>query len=244
MTSDEIVYQHRVLVLDHARESGNVTATCRVFGVSPKTFYKWRNRAAQYGLDALGPKDRRRPAMAKGTPTHVIEALLALTIAEPTIGCRQYSDHLDDRGFVASKTMAQKILVEHGLGKRHQHLARVAAIAALTSGLSTNAAREDTPFGFCHWASRPGELIAVDSFYIRNLKGIGNVYQLRAVDTFTRWAITWICVGPGNHQHSIRFLQLIRRQWGRLRWPISAVLSDNGPDHRLHPSPQPLARKP
>jgi len=97
VTSDEIVYQHRVRVLDHARESGNVTATCRVFGVSRKTFYKWRNRAAQYGLDALRPKDRRRPAMANGTPTHVIEALLTLTIAEPTIGCRQYSDRLDDR---------------------------------------------------------------------------------------------------------------------------------------------------
>jgi len=135
-------------------------------------------------------------------------------------------------GFVVSKTTVQKILVEHGLGKRHQRLARVAAIAAVTSGLSTDAAREDTPFGFCHWASRPGELVAVDSFYIGNLKGVGKVYQLSAVDTFTRWAITWICVGPVNHQHSIRFLQRIRRQWGRLGWPITAVLSDNGPEYK------------
>jgi len=226
------VYQHRVRVLDHAREIDNVAETCRVFGVSRKTFYKWRNRAARYGLEALRPKGRRPPAMPNATPTHVIEALLGLTVAEPTIGCRQYADRLEERGFVVSKTTVQKILVEHGLGKRHQRLARVAAIAALTSGVITDAGRDDEPFGFCHWAAGPGELVAVDSFYIGNLKGVGKVYQLTAVDTATRWVMVWICLGPVNHQLSIRFLARIRRQWSRLGWPIQAVLSDNGPEYR------------
>ena len=47
MTSEEIVYHQRVRMLAHAVETGNVTATCEVFGVSTKTFHKWRNVAAK-----------------------------------------------------------------------------------------------------------------------------------------------------------------------------------------------------
>lgn len=45
------------------------------------------------------------------------------------------------------------------------------------------------PFGFCHFAAAPGDLVALDSFYIGNLKGVGKVYQLTAVHTCARWAI-------------------------------------------------------
>lgn len=45
VTSEEIVYHQRVRMLAHAVETGNVTETCRVFGVSTKTFHKWRNVA-------------------------------------------------------------------------------------------------------------------------------------------------------------------------------------------------------
>lgn len=61
VTPGQIIYQRRVRVLDHARQNGNVSATCRLFGVSRKTFYQWRNTARDYGLDALMPKDRRPP---------------------------------------------------------------------------------------------------------------------------------------------------------------------------------------
>ena len=69
VTSDQIVYQQRVRALDHARNSGNVAATCRTFGISPKTFYKWRNTAAKYGLAAQMPKTKRQPATPNATPT-------------------------------------------------------------------------------------------------------------------------------------------------------------------------------
>src|SRR5436305_8776493 len=46
--------------------------------------------------------------------------------------------------------------------------------------------------------SRPGDLVALDSFYIWNLKGVGKVWQLTAVDTATRWAICEVFLGPSN----------------------------------------------
>ena len=69
-----------------------------------------------------------------------------------------------------------------------KRLARAAAIAAATTGLVTEAAREDEPFGFCLASGGPGELVCLDSFYIGKLKGVGKVYQLTAIDVFTRWA--------------------------------------------------------
>jgi integrase len=38
-------------------------------------------------------------------------------VVELTLGCRQYSDRVADRGYALSKTTVQKILVDHCLGR-------------------------------------------------------------------------------------------------------------------------------
>ena len=181
MTPAEIIYQRRIAVLEHAAKTGNVAETCRTFGISRTRYYQWKGVADRYGLDALVPKARRRPQMPEATPTHVVETLLTLAVVEPTIGCRQYADRLGDRGFSIAKSTVQKHLVAHGLGTRQQRLGRAAAITAATTGLSTEAAREAGPMGFCLATGGPGELVCLDSFYIGKLKGVGKVYQLTAV---------------------------------------------------------------
>ena len=208
-----------------------MAATCRTFGVSRTRFYEWRKLAERYGLEALMPKERRVPQMPNATPTWVVNELLTLAVTEPTIGCRQYADRLDDRGYRISKSTVQAILVRHGLGRRHQRVARAAAITMLTTGLITEAARDDEPFGFCHWAARPGDLVALDSFYIGNLKGVGKVYQLTAIDTATRWAFVMIVLGVPNGKVTARFLDQVIRRYRRLGVTIRAVLSDNGPEY-------------
>ena len=156
MTHTEIIYRRRLAVLALAKETGNVAAACRTFGISRTRYYEWKNRADRYGLEALMPKERRAPQMPSATPTHVVERLLTLAVLEPTIGCRQYADRLGDQGFVIAKSTVQKHLVAHGLGTRAKRLARAAAIAAATTGLVTEAARDDEPFGFCLASGGPG----------------------------------------------------------------------------------------
>ncbi len=230
MTRDEIIYHRRVRVLQHATATGNVSETCRVFGVSRTRYYEWRRLAERYGLEALMPKGRRRPQLPNATPTHVVTHLLTVAVAEPTLGCRQLADRLADAGYVVSKTTVQKLLVDAGMGRRSQRVARAAALAALVGGLVTEPVMEDV-FGFCHWAGRPGDLVAVDSFYIGHLKGVGKVYQLTAIDTATRWAVLQIVLGPVTAEHTRRFIDLVQRRFRRLGWPVGAVLSDNGPEY-------------
>jgi transposase InsO family protein len=232
VTPAEIIYQRRLAVLDHARKSKNVAATCRVFGVSRTRYYEWKGVADLYGLAALMPKARRSPQMPGATPTHVVEELLTLAVLEPTIGCRQYADRLGERGFSIAKSTVQKILVTHGLGRRNQRLARAAAIAAATTGLVTEAARKDEPFGFCLASGGPGELVCVDSFYIGNLKGVGKCYQLTAIDVFTRWAFVMIVLGPVTGAHSAAFVERLLAHYRRHGVRVRAVLSDNGPEYK------------
>ena len=65
----------------------------------------------------------------------------------------------------------------------------------------TEAARKDEPFGFCLATGGPGELVCVDRFYIGKLKGVGKVYQLTAIDVFTRWASWPSCSARSRHPH-------------------------------------------
>ena len=230
MTPAEIIYHRRVRLLELADELANVSAACRQMGISRTRYYEWRAIVARFGLAALMPKERRAPQLPNATPTHVVEELLTLAVLEPTLGCRQYADRLADRHYTIGKTTVQKHLVDHGLGRRAQRVARAAAITAATCGLSTEASRDGEPFGFCHYSPAPGHQVAMDSFYIGNLKGVGKVYQLTAIDVATRWAIMLIVIGPPTAGHTIRSIDHVIRTFRRLGVPVRAVLTDNGPE--------------
>jgi transposase InsO family protein len=243
VTPSEIIAHRRRRLLELADELGNVSEACRIMGVSRTRFYEWRNVAQEYGLEALVPKERRAPQMPNATPTWVVNELLTLAVTEPTIGCRQYADRLEGRGHSIGKSTVQDVLVRHGLGRRHQRVARAAALTALTSGLVTETAADDRMFGFCHWAARPGDLVAVDSFYIGNLKGVGKVYQLTAIDTATRWAIIMIVLGVPNGNTAARFLHHVIGRYRRLGVTVRCVLSDNGPEYKASTFTDALAKK-
>ena len=136
------------------------------------------------------------------------------------------------RDSAIAKSTVQKHLVAHGLGRRGQRLARAAAIAAATTGLVTEAARDDEPFGFCLATGGPGELVCLDSFYIGNLKGVGKVYQLTAIDVFTRWAFVMIILGPVTGSDTARFVDRLLHHYRKHGITVRAVLTDSGPEYQ------------
>lgn len=228
VTLDEIVYHRRVRVLDHAGQT-SVTEACRTFGISRTTYYRWADRARRYGLAALMPRGRRSPAMPNATPAHTVEIVLAEAVARPTLGARRLLEHLEERKVVLSASGVQKILLRHRLGNRAQRVAALAQITAAGTGLVTQAAKEG-PFGFCHFAARPGDLVALDSFYVGKLKGVGTVWQLTAVDTATRWAICRLFVGDKTAQAAADFVDHVLERLGEIGVELTGVLSDNGPE--------------
>ena len=234
MTPIDIVHQRRVAAVTHAAECGNVSETARIFGVSRKTVHQWRRLAESHGMEALRPKQRRRPAMPNATPTWVVDKLVQLAILEPTRGARHYADRLGSDGHQISKSGIQNLLNRHGLGKRSERVAAAARLALFSSGLVTDAGidtledRHDGPAGFSLWAGEPGYLVGLDCFYIGKLKGVGEVWQLTAVDTYSRAADVWITVGRPTAQATVRFIDVARRRWRNRGYRIQTFLTDNG----------------
>jgi transposase InsO family protein len=233
VTPLDIVHQRRVAVVNHAVDGGNVSETSRVFGVSRKSIHKWRKLAQTHGMEALRPKQHRQPVMPNATPTWVVDQLLRLAILEPTRGARFYAERLGADGFDISKSGVQNLLNRHHLGQRAQRVSAAARLALFTEGLVTDAGIDalddrDEPSGFCLHAPSPGFVVGLDCFYIGKLKGVGEVWQLTAVDTYTRISDVWITVGRPNANTTIKFLDIVRRRWRSRGYDITNVLTDNG----------------
>jgi transposase-like protein len=63
----------RSKILQHATgEHKNVSQTCRFFGISRKTYYKWANRWRTYGDAGLGDRARVARRFPRATPAAVV----------------------------------------------------------------------------------------------------------------------------------------------------------------------------
>jgi putative transposase len=77
----------RLQWMDHYSKHGNARLTCRYFGISPQTFYRWKNRFDLYDLKTL-EEESRRPHRARQpqTPVLVVERIQKLREQYPRWG--------------------------------------------------------------------------------------------------------------------------------------------------------------
>ena len=229
MTHEDIVYDRRVRLIEHAARINNVAEACRVFGVSRKTYYEWIKKAEQYGLSALLPKDRRKPHQPNAMSSEEVSVILAEAVARPTLGARSLLRHLKSRGVDRSASGVAKVLGRHHLGTAKQRVAALASLTATETGQLTEAAMQG-PFGFCMFAATPGEVVSLDTFYVGRLKGVGAVWQLTAVDVATRIAVVQLFVGDKTAAVAAGFLDHLRKALRKHGITLDGVLTDNGPE--------------
>lgn len=229
MTHEDIVYDRRVRLINYAAEINNVAEACRVFGVSRNTYYEWLKRAEQYGLSALLPKERRRPHQPNAMSSEEVAVILAEAVARPTLGPRSLLRHLKARGVNRSASGVAKVLRRHNLGTARQRVAALASLTAAETGQITEQALEG-PFGFCLYASTPGQVVALDTFYVGRLKGVGAVWQLTAVDVATRITVAQLVVGDKTATIAAAFLEHLKKALRKHGITLTGVLSDNGPE--------------
>lgn len=229
MTHEDIVYDRRVRLIEYAAKINNVAEACRVFGVSRKTYYEWIKRAEQYGLSALLPRERRKPHQPNAMTSEEVAVILSEAIARPTLGPKSLLRHLKTRGVDRSASGVAKVLRRHNLGTAKQRIIALASLTAAETGQVTERALEG-PFGFCLYASAPGEVVALDTFYVGRLKGVGAVWQLTAVDVATRLAVVQLVVGDKTAAVAAGFLEHLKKALRKHGITLSGVLSDNGPE--------------
>ncbi|MEQ4208873.1 DDE-type integrase/transposase/recombinase [Actinopolymorpha sp. B9G3] len=80
------------------------------------------------------------------------------------------------------------------------------------------------------YAAAPGQVVALDTFYVGRLKGIGAVWQLTAVDVATRTAVVELIVGDKTAAVAARFLDHLVKALRKHGITMAGVLTDNGPE--------------
>jgi transposase InsO family protein len=88
----------------------------------------------------------------------------------------------------------------------------------------------DGPSGFCHFAARPGDLVALDTFSVGKPEGIGPVWQLTAVDPATRHGIGTLAAGDKSARDAAGFVDHVAERLDGIGVELGRVLTDNGPE--------------
>jgi transposase InsO family protein len=107
----------RLQWMDHYHKHGNARFTCRYFGISPQTFYRWKNRFDRYDLTTLEEQSRRPHKVRKPeTPEETQERIRELRNRYPRWGKDKLVVLLRREGIKISASTVGRVI--HRLKKR------------------------------------------------------------------------------------------------------------------------------
>lgn len=235
MTTKDKIARRKLSLLELAQELSNVSRACKVMGYSRQQFYEIRRNFQTYGAEGLidrlpgakGPHPNRVPAAIE-------EAVLDHALAHPCHGSLRVEQELRLRGLQVSSGGIRGVWMRHGLLTRHERLLRLEKTTAersieLTEEQVQALERFSPEFRERHIeAPHTGALVAVDTFFVGTLKGVGKVYMQTAIDCHSRhaWARLYPSKLPVTAVHLMNgdVLPTFEDHGGR----IETVLSDNG----------------
>jgi len=235
MTTEKKVARRKLSLLELAADLGNVSKACRVMGYSRQQFYEIRRNFQTYGAEGLidrlpgarGPHPNRVAA-------EVEQAILDHALAHPCHGPMRVAQELVLRGIQVSSGGVRGVWQRHALLTKHDRLLRLEKATAerkltLSDDQVRLLERFSPEFRERHIeAPHTGALVAVDTFFVGALKGVGKVYLQTAIDCHSRHA--WARLYP--NKLPLTAVQLMNNDvlptFDAHDARIDAVLSDNG----------------
>ena len=226
--------EHRLSVLELAKELGNVAEACRRRGLDRTSFYEWKRRFQTQGFEGLKDLPPIHKSHPQTTPAETLERIKELALEHPAYGCNRIEAMLSLEGKRVSAITIQKILNDAGLGTKYD---RWLALEESNAGQAINLSAEQAAFieklNPCfrerHVESAgPGELLSADTFFVGNLKGIGKVYLHAVVDTYGSYAFGFLHVSKQPEAAVAVLHNDVLPFYAGLDLPVKAVLTDNG----------------
>ena len=191
----EKIARRKLSLLQLAQELGNVSKACKIVGYSRQQFYEIRRNFQLYGAEGLidqlpGPKGPHPNRVSE----EIEQAVLAHALEAPTHGAQRVADELLLGGIQVSSGGVRGVWSRHGLTTKHERLLRLEETARerklkLTDEQIELLERFSPEFRERHIEVHyPGDLVAVDTFFVGTLKGVGKVYLQTVLDCFSRYA--------------------------------------------------------
>lgn len=101
----------RLRWMDHYSRFGNARLTCRYFGISPQTFYRWKRRFDPYDLRTLESGSHRPHKVRESeTPVRVVERIQSLREQYPRWGRDKLEVLLKKEGIEISASTVGRVM--------------------------------------------------------------------------------------------------------------------------------------
>jgi transposase InsO family protein len=246
MTTNEKIARRKLSLLELAAELSNVSKACKVMGYSRQQFYEIRRNFQTYGAEGLidrlpgakGPHPNRVSA-------EIETAVLDHALAHPCHGSTRVEQELRLKGIAVSSGGVRGVWQRHNLLTKHERLLRLEKATAerkieLREDQIRLLERFSPEFRERHIeAPFTGSLVAVDTFFVGVLKGVGKIYLQTAIDCHSRYA--WARLYPSKlpvtavHLMNNDILPTFEAHNAK----IETVLSDNGREFCGRPDQHP-----
>lgn len=212
--------RQRVKWFDFYRTHGSVSITCRYFGISRKTFHKWKKRYSKYYLPSLEAHSRK-PKRLRGSkiPFETVLRVKRLRTTYPYYSKYKLAVILRrDHGITVSASTVGRIIKKYNLFFKTPYPSKKKRYA------SRNVIeRRHLPRDYA--LAKPGDLIESDT---KHLPFLGKKrYAFVAVDCVGKGAVINIASTPS----SLRNAAIIDAAQTAFPFPIKAWENDNGPEN-------------
>jgi putative transposase len=211
----------RLAWMDFYGRSRNVARTCRHFGISRQTFYRWQRRYDPQNLTTLEERSHRPHRRRQATwSASLADRVFALRLRYPRWGKDKLAVLLRQHKLTVSTSMVGRILTQL---KRQGRL-----IEAPRSGVpGGRRALRWRPYAIRkpkqYAVSQPGDLVQVDTLDVRPLPGV--VFkQFTARDVVSRWDV----IQAHTRATAFTAAQFLDTLLHRMPFPIRAVQVDSG----------------
>lgn len=197
----------------------NARLTCRYFGISPQTFYRWKRRYHPWDLRSLEdrshrPKHLRQPSWSP----ELAQAVLKLREQYPRWGKDKLVVLLGEEEYQVSTSMVGRIL---------KHLKGRGILIEPLRSISARKRSFHRPYGARkpkeYLAQVPGDIVEVDTLDLRPLAGVV-LKQLTARDVVSRWDVLEVH-RQATASTTLAFLDALQ---ARMPFEVKAIQVDGG----------------
>ena len=198
----------------------NARLTCRYFGISPQTFYRWKRRYDPKHLDSLEDHSRRPKRVRQPTASpELVEAVLKLREERPRWGKEKLAELLREQGYQVSSSMVGRTirrLKERGILR--EPIPNYVS-AGKRQRLRPYAQRKPKDYK----AKQMGDLVQLDTLDIRPLPGVV-LKHFTAQDVTSRWNV----IGVYNRATARNATLFLDELEARMPFPLKAIQVDGG----------------
>jgi transposase InsO family protein len=221
--SAELSHQarQRLKWLDYYEAHGrNAALTCRHFGISRQSFYRWRRRYDRWDLSTVEGRSRRPKRLRRPTwSTELSQGVLKLREQYPRWGKDKLVVVLRREGVEVSTSMVGRILTDL---KRRGVLRE-----PKPNFISVRKWRRVRPYGVRkpkdYKIKEPGDLVEVDTLDVRPLPG-SVLKHFTARDLVSRWDVLE-AHGSATARNAATFLDALKE---RMPFVVKAIQVDGG----------------